>query len=147
MKRKGQAQWKGSLKKLLLFLISSMVLLFALGCISETEAQAKPDYSDQEVLEKLINSPRDDYYLVDVRTPEEYVSGHIPKAENIPVSTIAENPPTSDKDALIIVYCRSGSRSARAKSILEEMGYTDVHNFGGILDWSGRVVKGEEEQQ
>ncbi len=113
------------------------------GCASKTEAEEVPDYSDEKVLERLINSSDREYFLVDVRTPEEYVPAHIPTAINIPVDKIGENPPTKDKDALIIVYCRSGARSARAKATLEEMGYTNVHNFGGIIDWSGETVRKE----
>jgi rhodanese-related sulfurtransferase len=109
--------------------------------VSGTDEKKATDYSDQKVVKELIHSSRDDYYLVDVRTPEEYASGHIPKAINIPVSTISDNPPTMNKDALIIVYCRSGSRSARAKDTLEEMGYTNVYNVGGIIDWTGEIVK------
>ena len=113
------------------------------GCTSKTEAEETPDYSDEKVLEELIDSSNKEYFLVDVRTPEEYVPAHIPTAINIPVDKIDENPPTKDKDALIIVYCRSGARSARAKATLDEMGYTNVHNFGGIIDWSGETVRKE----
>jgi rhodanese-related sulfurtransferase len=130
-----------AMKSVVRLILTLMVVFVTISCASGTDKESPPDYTDQEVLEKLISSSRDDYYLVDVRTSDEYASGHIPKAINIPVSTIGDTPPTEDKDALIIVYCRSGGRSGNAKDVLEEMGYTNVHNFGGIIDWSGEVVK------
>lgn len=121
-----------------------LVLVFLLfSCASQAEAEEPRDYSDEKVLKELIDSSNKEYFLVDVRTPEEYVPAHIPTAINIPVAKIGENPPTKDKNALIIVYCRSGARSARAKATLDEMGYTNVHNFGGIIDWSGETVRKE----
>ena len=81
------------------------------------------------------------YILVDVRTPEEFASGHIPTAVNIPNDTILEKPPTRDKAALIIVYCRSGSRSAAAYRALTGAGYTNVVDFGPIGRWKGEIVK------
>lgn len=80
------------------------------------------------------------HVLVDVRTPEEYAAGHIPTAVNIPVTEIAERPPSKGKSVLIIVYCRSGVRSAKAKTILTDLGYTDVVDFGGVSRWTGKLV-------
>lgn len=114
---------------------------FAQGAGEKAEKIAAPDYSDEEVLADLIESADTDYILVDVRTPAEYAEGYIPTAINIPLSEIGENPPTEDRDALIILYCRTGNRSGQAEKILEGLGYTNVHNFGGIIDWSGKTVK------
>lgn len=78
--------------------------------------------------------------LVDVRTPEEYRQGHIPESKNIPLQMIdkgvfiAEN-----KNTALFVYCKSGSRSRQAVNILSEMGYTNVHNIGGITAYLGKV--------
>lgn len=128
------------MKSFLVIFCTLVTAFTVIGCASASGQEEDIDYSDQEEVKKLIESSRDDYFLVDVRTAEEYASGYIPKAVNIPVDTIGEQPPAPDKDALIIVYCRSGGRSARAKNTLEEMGYTNVHNVGGILDWTGEVV-------
>ena len=80
--------------------------------------------------------------LLDVRTPEEYRSGHIPGSKNIPLQTIdrvgsvAEN-----KDTALYVYCQSGARSRQAAGMLKQMGYTNVNNIGGIAAYSGKVER------
>ena len=75
--------------------------------------------------------------LVDVRQPEEYENGHIPGALLLPDTDLREQAETAlpDKNAAIVVYCRSGARSAMAARMLREMGYTDVRDLGGIIDW------------
>ena len=80
--------------------------------------------------------------LLDVRTPEEYRSGHIPGSKNIPLQTIdrvgavAEN-----KDTALYVYCQSGARSRQASGMLKQMGYTNVNNIGGIAAYAGKVER------
>ncbi len=80
--------------------------------------------------------------ILDVRRPDEYQAGHIPGAINIPNETIGreELPQLPDKDQTILVYCRSGNRSKQASEKLAALGYTQVLEFGGILDWPGQVV-------
>ena len=104
--------------------------------------QKESDYTDPEVLSRLIKDKESGYFLVDVRTPEEYASGHIPKAINIPVTEIGVRPPTEAKTALIIVYCRSGARSESAMKTLQGLGYTKVVNFGSVSRWKGELVTG-----
>lgn len=81
--------------------------------------------------------------IVDVRTPSEYESGHIQGAINVPNESIASSvvPALADLDATILVYCRSGSRSAQAAKKLLAIGYTNVIDFGGIIDWPYGVVR------
>ena len=80
--------------------------------------------------------------LLDVRTTQEYGGGHIPGSKNIPlqvidkVTSVAEN-----KDTVLYVYCQSGARSRQATSMLQNMGYTNVNNIGGIAAYSGKVAK------
>ena len=80
--------------------------------------------------------------LLDVRTPEEYRSGHIPGSKNIPLqtidraSTVAEN-----RDTALYVYCQSGARSRQAAGMLKQMGYTNVNNIGGIAAYAGKVER------
>ena len=80
--------------------------------------------------------------ILDVRRPDEYQAGHIPGAINIPNETIGreELPQLPDKDQTILLYCRSGNRSKQASEKLAALGYTQVLEFGGILDWTGQVV-------
>ena len=79
----------------------------------------------------------DEIIILDVRTEEEYNSGHIPNAILIPNETITDKTPDllSNLDAEILVYCRSGNRSAQAAKKLIAIGYTNVYDFGGIIDW------------
>ncbi len=124
---------------------SWVILAVLLPVAAFASGQAGVSYEEPAALEKLIagkgNPP---YILVDVRTPEEYAFGHIPTAINIPVSDIASRPPTADKKALIIVYCRSGSRSGTAQRTLQGMGYTNVVNFGAVSKWENPLVEGDQ---
>ena len=90
---------------------------------------------------KQIMDSEEGYIILDVRTQEEYDQGHIPGAILIPdteVEVTAEEVLT-DKDQLILVYCRSGRRSKLASEILVELGYTNIKEFGGIIDWPFEV--------
>ena len=77
------------------------------------------------------------YILVDVRNPDEYAAARIDTAILIPVDSLAERAPSElpDKDARILVYCRSGVRATTAAGILADLGYTQVYNMGGINSW------------
>ena len=86
-----------------------------------------------------------DYIILDVRRPDEFAAGHIPNAINVPNETIGtdEIPELPNKDQLIMVYCRSGRRSKEASEKLVKLGYTNIVEFGGILDWKGATVTGQ----
>ena len=78
--------------------------------------------------------------LLDVRTPQEYREGHIPGSQNVPLQQLDNiEEVTENKDTVLYVYCRSGARSRQAVSLLKHMGYTNVHNIGGIAAYSGKV--------
>ena len=78
--------------------------------------------------------------LLDVRTPQEYREGHIPGSQNVPLQQLDKvEEVTENKDTILYVYCRSGARSRQAVSLLKHMGYTNVHNIGGIAAYSGKV--------
>lgn len=81
------------------------------------------------------------YILLDVRRPDEFAAGHIPGAINVPNETIgsSEISELPDKGQLILVYCRSGRRSKEAAAKLVALGYTNVVEFGGIIDWTGET--------
>ena len=83
------------------------------------------------------------YIILDVRRPDEYTEGHIPGAINVPNEEIGttELPELPDKAQLILVYCRSGRRSKEASEKLVRLGYTNIVEFGGIIDWKGEIEK------
>ena len=88
----------------------------------------------------------DGHVVVDVRRQDEFDEGHIPGAICIPNESIIDTQPEElpDLDQIILVYCRSGRRSKEASQKLFDMGYTNVFEFGGIIDWTGEVVTGED---
>jgi len=91
---------------------------------------------------KIMNEHKN-YVIVDVRTPDEYKEGHIPNAINIPNETINETVynKLKDKNQLILIYCRSGSRSRQAAYKMQKLGYTNLVDFGGIINWKGKIEK------
>ena len=90
-----------------------------------------------------IMDTEEGYIILDVRTQEEYDESHIPGAIVIPHDEITEKAEEvlTDKDQLILVYCRSGRRSKLAAEVLVELGYTNIKEFGGIIDWHYEVTK------
>ena len=90
---------------------------------------------------KTVMDSRTGYIILDVRTQQEYEEGHIPGAILIPDSEIGDRAEAElpDKDQLILVYCRSGRRSKLAAETLVELGYTNIMEFGGIIDWPYEV--------
>ena len=78
--------------------------------------------------------------LLDVRTPQEYREGHIPGSKNVPLQTIDNvTSIVENKDTALFVYCYSGARSRQATAMLQQMGYTNVQNIGGIAAYQGKV--------
>ena len=78
--------------------------------------------------------------LLDVRSPQEYREGHITGSQNVPLQQLDKvEEVTENKDTVLYVYCHSGARSRQAVSLLQAMGYTNVHNIGGIAAYSGKV--------
>lgn len=92
---------------------------------------------------KAIFEEPGDYIILDVRTEDEYNEGHIPGAINVANEFIDdfELEELPDLDQTIYVYCRSGRRSMQAAAKLEEIGYTNIIEIGGILDWTGEIEK------
>ena len=127
------------MKKLMMLLVA-VVLLTACGAIKENSREEV--YMNITAAEaKQIMDSQEGYVIRDVRTQEEYDEGHIPGAILIPdfeIKAKAEGVLT-DKDQLILVYCRSGRRSKLASEILVELGYTNIKEFGGIIDWPYEV--------
>ena len=95
-----------------------------------------------EELQNKLNA-KENFVFLDVRTQEEFDAGHIPTAILLPYDEINLKAATvlPDKEKEIVLYCRSGRRSAIAKKALVELGYKDVKDFGGISRWQGELVK------
>ena len=92
---------------------------------------------------KILMDTEKDYIIIDARTKEEYAQGHIEGAILIPeyeIADCAENE-LPDKKQLILVYCRSGRRSKIASQALADLGYTNVREFGGIIDWPYEIAE------
>ena len=130
------------MKKLLILFLLSIMLLTACGQASENDQEAVYVNITAEEAKQIMDS-EEGYIILDVRTQEEYDQGHIPGAVLIPNTEIEARAKDElpDKDQLILVYCRSGNRSKKAAEILVELGYTNIKEFGGIIDWPYEVEK------
>ena len=125
------------MKKLLPILLST--LLFT-GCASSNnQANTYRSITMDDAVTMMAQETG--YIILDVRRPDEFAAGHIPNAINVPNESIGtdEIPELPNKDQLIMVYCRSGRRSKEASEKLVKLGYTNIVEFGGILDWKGEI--------
>ena len=150
------------MKKLILFMGIILLLCSAVACHkAETETEPETNETEPESYEtetetkqviyenitaeeaKQIMDTETGYVILDIRTEEEFAEGHIEGAILIPNDEIAEKAEgiLTDKDQKILVYCRSGRRSKLAAEALLALGYTNVWEFGGIIDWPYEIVK------
>ena len=122
--------------KKLIFLLLAVMMLTACGQDKENDQGAVYMNITAEEAKQIMDS-EEGYIILDGRTQEEYDQGHIPGAIVISHEEIAEKAEEvlTDKDQLILVYCRSGRRSKIAAEALVELGYTNIKEFGGIIDW------------
>ena len=127
------------MKKIIPIILSTLLLA---GCAAETQENTYRQIGMEEAM--AIMEQESGYVILDVRRIDEFSEKHIPGAINIPNEEIGEEPipQLPDKDQLILVYCRSGNRSKQASEKLVALGYTNVVEFGGIIDWPGEVVTG-----
>ena len=126
--------------KKLVFLLLAAFFLTACGQKNETKQEATyMNITAQEA--KNLMDTEEGYIILDVRTQEEFDEGHIPGAIQISHGEVEEKAEgvLTDKDQLILVYCRSGRRSKLAAEALAALGYTNIREFGGILDWPYEV--------
>ena len=121
-----------------------LVILLLAGCAETTGGENDATYRQITMSEAVeMMASESDYIILDVRRPDEFSAGHIPNAVNIPNESIGadEIDELPDKDRLILVYCRSGNRSKQASEKLVRLGYANIVEFGGILDWKGEIEK------
>ena len=125
------------IKRLVTLMLSALLLTAcapgnSLGYRQITMSEAK----------KLMETEKN-HIILDVRRSDEFAEGHIPEAINVANEVIGteEIPELPDKSQLILVYCRSGRRSKEASEKLVKLGYTNIVEFGGILDWTGEIEK------
>lgn len=141
------------------FLAAVLALTLLCGCsakidtaaVTEATTDTQTQTQDEKGTYKQISSDEaaemmkteKEFIILDVRRQDEFDSGHIPGAICVPNETIgtADIPELPDKSQLILVYCRSGRRSKEASQKLADMGYTNITEFGGIIDWKGEIVK------
>ena len=130
------------MKKLFIMLALLLLLLTACGQTTHNEQEAVYLNITAEEAKEIMDT-EDGYIILDVRTQEEYDEGHIPGAILIPYTEIEARAEEilTDKNRQILVYCRSGRRSKIAAETLVELGYTNIREFGGIIDWPYEVVK------
>ena len=126
------------MKKLLPILLSALMFT---GCAGTSNHQTNTYRSIKMDEAVTMMAQETGYIILDVRRPDEYAAGHIPNAINVPNESIGtdEIPELPDKNQLIMVYCRSGRRSKEASEKLVKLGYTNIVEFGGILDWKGEI--------
>ena len=131
-------------KKFLIVLLTFALPFGCIGCSTCGSDDGSASYDQISGAEaKALMDGESGYIIIDARTQEEYDEGHIPGAIMIPEYEIADRAEKElpDKDQLILVYCRSGRRSKIAAEELVKLGYTNVKEFGGIIDWEYEIVK------
>ena len=131
------------MKKLIPILSILAALLLLAACAPKAPVAEYHKITAEQAKERLDSG--DELILLDVRTQEEFNAGHIAGAILLPNETITETDQPDilpDLNAEILIYCRSGNRSAQAAKKLVAQGYTNVYDFGGIIDWPYETVTG-----
>ena len=131
-------------------MLTVVVTLFGSGCSRNESSKAEEtsqkiasyEQISQNEAKNLMETEKD-YVIIDARTEEEFAQGHIEGAILIPEYEISRRAEKElpNKDQLILVYCRSGRRSKIASQALADLGYSNVKEFGGIIDWQYGIVK------
>ena len=118
------------------------VMMMLVGCTVAPNTNKEVGYKQMKMEEAMqYMQQNDDYILVDVRRPDEFDAGYIPGAINIPNESITDKEISElpDKDAKILVYCRSGNRSVQASQKLVKLGYKNIIEIGGINSYTGEI--------
>ena len=133
------------MKKILLLVATTATLssLLLYGCSNNTSNDnINVKKISSEEAKNIIDSSNDEI-IIDVREKNEYEEGHIKDSILIPLDTLENTIEDiiKDKDSKILVYCRSGRRSAEASKIIKSLGYNNIYDFGGIIDWKYEIEK------
>ena len=130
------------LKGLIIMILISLSLFGMTACGGENRTPSTYEQITPQEAKTIMDTEKD-YIIIDARTEEEFAEGHIENAILIPEYEIAERAEKEllDKEQLILVYCRSGRRSKIASDELVKLGYSNVKEFGGIIDWPYEIVK------
>ena len=125
------------------FLIALLTFALPFGCVGCSNGGSATYEQISGAEAKALMDSESGYIIIDARTQSEYDEGHIPGAVLIPEYEISDRAEKElpDKYQLILVYCRSGRRSKIAAEELVKLGYTNVKEFGGIIDWEYEIVK------
>ena len=138
------------MRQILLFAALTASLSLLAGCtLSKTKADTAEDMPGKAAYHKISAEgayemmASQEVVVVDVRTREEYEGGHIENAVLVPNESIGSEMPETlpDKEATLLIYCRSGRRSKDAAQKLLALGYQSVYDFGGVIDWPYELVK------
>lgn len=132
-----------SLRRLLIYIVTAILLVTPVlsGCGSSQDAATQanglpaPGRISPDNYQNFFVQKKAQYLLIDVRTPEEFASGFIAGAVNIPVDQLSQRLNEVPQDEPVVVYCHSGNRSHQASQILEDAGYSQVYDLGGISQW------------
>lgn len=129
------------MKKMLVMILSVVLVLSIM-------AQDKDNFKKISAKEAQEMQDSGDVTILDVRTKVEYNAGHIPGSVLLPLSDVKSEAQNilPNKDAVILVHCRTGGRSTSAAKKLAKLGYTNIYDFGGINKWKGEVVKEQKEE-
>ena len=130
------------MKKSLIWVFAALMLFTACGQDKENMQGAGYVNITAEQAKEIMDT-QEGYIILDTRAQEEFDEGHIPGAIVLPHDEVLEKAESvlPDKDQLILVYCRSGRRSKLAAEDLVTLGYTNIREFGGIIDWPYETVK------
>ena len=131
------------MRQILLFAALAASLTLLSGCALSRAKEDKAAYQKISAEEAYEMMASQEVVVVDVRTQEEYDGGHIENAVLVPNESIVSEMPEAlpDKEATLLVYCRSGRRSKDAAQKLLALGYQSVYDFGGVIDWPYELVK------
>ena len=134
------------MNKIIYIILIILIIVGGYGVLMNKEKENNKEtvikYVSMDEIVEIMNE-NEDYIILDVRTLEEYNEGHIPNATCIPNETIGEDITNKlpNKEQLILIYCRSVNRSKQAANKLKNLGYTNLIEFGGIIDWKGEIEK------